>query len=54
MQNEDRDQLNPNVPPSDEDVRARQDEGVENEEFEEDLEDQDEFGADEGQVSEVE
>ena len=55
MRNEgDRDELTPNVPQSDEEVRGREDEGFEDEQFEEDLEDQDEFGADEDPVSEVE
>lgn len=55
MRNEgDRDELNPNVPQQDEDVRGREDESLEDEQFEEDLEDQDEYGADEDPVSEVE
>jgi hypothetical protein len=55
MRNEgDRDEVNPNVPLRDEEVRGRQDEGFEEEEFEDDLEDQDEFGTDEDPISEVE
>ena len=50
----DRDELNPNVPQTDEEIRGRQDEGFEDEQLEEDLEDQDEFNADEDPVSEVE
>ena len=55
MKNEyDRDQLDPNVPPNDEEVRGREDESFEEEEFEEDLEDQDEYGDESEPISEVE
>jgi hypothetical protein len=55
MRNEgDRDELNPNVPPRDEEVRGRQDEDFEEDALEEDLEDQDEYGTEEDPISEVE
>jgi len=51
---DDRNELDPNVPPSTEDVRGREDENAEDEQFEEDLEDLDEFGTDDSSISEVE
>jgi len=55
MKNEDdRNELDPNVPPSDEDVVGREDESFEGEESEKDLEDPDEYGADDESISEVE
>ena len=55
MRNEnDRNDLDPNVPPNSEEVRGREDESFEDEEFEEDLEDQEEYGTDDTSISEVE
>jgi hypothetical protein len=51
---DDRNELDPNAPQNDEEVRGREDESFEDEQFEEDLEDQDEFGDDSEPISEVE
>jgi hypothetical protein len=50
----DRDDLDRNIPQADEDVRGRADKGFDEEDFEEDLEDEEQYGTDRDPVSEVE